>query len=124
MIERGQPTDRKPTCSGGHPNGKQGKKEFGNGQSKVGSGRGDAIDPSPWACGGEDSQRNGQGPREKEGGKAEEKGGWSTLGDELCDGNLVGPGVTKIEMQDIPQPKCVLFIPRTIQAKGFLQLRD
>lgn len=81
MIEGGKASDRKPTGSCGHPDGEKSKKEFRDGEGKVGSGRGGAIDPAPWAGGGEHGERNGEGPSKEERGKGEKDGGGSTLGD-------------------------------------------
>ncbi|NBR71691.1 MAG: hypothetical protein EBT75_06320, partial [Proteobacteria bacterium] len=43
------------------------------------------------------------------------------LCDELGNGNLVGPGVSKIQMKDIAEPKGVLLIPRAVETERLLE---
>ena len=59
VIQRGKSADGKPTGAGSHPNGKKGEKEFGNGQSKVGGGGGEAIDPTARSGGSQNGEGNG-----------------------------------------------------------------
>ena len=42
----------------------------------------------------------------------------------MGDGNFVGPGVAKIEVEDVAEPKRVLLIPRAIESEGFLKFGD
>ncbi len=62
VVQGGQAADGKPTCSGGHPDSKQGKKELGNSQGEVGGGGGEAIDPSARAGGGKHGERDRESP--------------------------------------------------------------
>ena len=124
MVERGEAADGKPTGLGSKPDGKKSEEELGDGQGEVGGPGGDFVDPAAGTGGGEHGKGDGEAPGEQEGAKGKKNGGGGALGDELGDGDLVSPGVSEIQTDHVAQPAEVLFVPRAVEAEGFLELSD